>query len=230
MAATGVLVILSHVKAHARGERVSAGPGIEYHVGNDGLLYQCERVKGPKGGYRVASEPGVLPDHAEALLKSANIREVQPGAVAAAKAQAAAAPAGVVSAGAVVPKDLYDKLRTDYADLQSAHDALKRSHGELEAKLAAKVEPASSAPPPPPPPPARPTEPPPPPPVDPSADAGSEALIAAALALTVGKLGAELAGGKYDAVLSALRAAEVAGKNRTSALGVIDARISSLQG
>jgi hypothetical protein len=239
MAALIPLLILSHKLPHARGERVSAGPGVEYMVGPDGLLYQCEMLKGPKRGYKTASLPGVQPAHAPELLRSSNIREVKDyaGPVAQGAAIVEASPAETELAAlqgrhAVLVEEhraLYlenNQLREENARLKSAQSAPAPIVAPPPVAPASPVAPAeppfSSAPPPPPPPPAL---------APPAAPAGDNAPdLAAALGTSVGKLGAAVAGGEHDKYLPALRAAEVAGKNRTSALAVIDARIAALAG
>lgn len=256
MAALVALLVLSHTKAHARGERVSAGPGVEYMVGPDGLLYQCEPIKTPgKTRYRTNAHPGVHPEHAEVLLRSSNIREVKDykGTVAQGRGSV---PAPVSTGGVVetVAKADYDALYARLGEVTIERDRLEAENRALRAAAAAPAPapvaptgppaipaaPAPSAAPPPPPsaPPAPPLAPPVPPaaapsPAPPASAAGDNAGapdIQAALGGSVGKLGAAVAAGTFDKVLQALRDAEVAGKNRTSALAVIDARIAALAG
>lgn len=216
MAALLSLVVLAHLKPHARGERVSAGPGVEYMVGPDGLLYQTAVMAGPKRGYRTSALPGVLPDHVETLLMSPNIREVKDYK----------GPVGTVAAPSK-QDDEHSALVAQHAALVTAHDKLVAENAALRDQLAAGPAPTIVAPQPPPPdaPFAKPAPPPPPP----AAPAGDNAFnAAAALGVSVGKFGAQVASGEFDKHLPALRAAEVAGKNRTSALAVIDARIAAL--
>jgi hypothetical protein len=247
MAALVALIVLSHKLPHARGERVSAGPGVEYMVGPDGLLYQCEMVKGPKRGYKTAALPGVLPAHAPELLRSSNIREVPDykGPVAQGAAIVEASPAETELAQV---RGLHAALVEEHRSVLAENDRLRTENGRLRGQLLARSEtPASDSPagivaPPAAPasapaPPAAPAEPPfssappPPPPPPQAAPAGDNAPdLGAALGTSVGKLGAAVAGGEHDKYLPALRAAEVAGKNRASALAVIDARIQALGG
>jgi len=216
MAALLALVILAHKLAHARGERVSAGPGVEYMVGPDGLLYQCEMLKGPKRGHRTAALPGVLPVHVPGLLRSSSIREVLDYAGPVATSSPADTELAERALDYAILVDDYhavslhnDQLREENGRLRSQ---LAAAHGAIVAPLPAPAEPLfSSAPLPPPPPPA-----------------GDNAPDLAALGLSVSKLGAAIAVGEHDEHLRALRAAEVAGKNRTSALAVIDARLAAL--
>lgn len=220
-------VILIHRLAHARGERVSAGPGIEYMVGQDGLLYVCEVQKGVgKGKFRVAAHPGVYPDHVAALTASPNIEvhagysgpTVNLGAVAA-----------VAPADSSVPKADHDRI---VARLQGEIDQLKAENAALKAvppvAPAAPAAPAPVTPPPAPPPPA-PTPAPPPaeaPPVAPAAPADID--LAAVLGLSVVKLGARVATGEFDRHLGELQKLEAAGKNRTSALDIFAARLQAI--
>lgn len=212
-------VVLAHRKPHARGERVSAGPGVEYIVGPDGLLYGTGAIRsGGRVRYSQAPNPGVHPDHVAALTKSVNIRRVEGyvGPVASGSAVAptpSAPPENVVS-------------RSEHAKVAAERDALRKERDDLKAQLAAVVDKAQLAtkPPPPAPPPAN------PPSDNPPADLPTGAVdLVGILNVGVGKLGADIAAGKHDAVLADLRAAEAAGKNRSSALAVIDARVKALQ-
>lgn len=247
-----LFLVLSHKLPHARGERVSAGPGVEYIVGNDGLLYQCSVIKVPGKGsrFQAAPLPGVHPDHAPNLLRSTNIREVKDYKGPVFSAKAAGAP--VVPAGGTVDKAAFDALQASHGEVSAHRDSLLAENEQLRARLAKATAPAGGEPKSPdaprsapPPPPAAPSAAPPPPPAPPAPQAPPAASppaattgdngagapdIAAILGLSVGKLGAELAAGKHDSILDALRSAEVAGKNRTGALGVIDARIAALKG
>lgn len=235
-------LVLSHKLAHARGERVSAGPGIEYMVGTDGLLYQCSTIKVPGKGtrYQQAPLPGVHPDHAAALLISPNIREVKDYAGPVYSVKAASTP--VIPAGGTVDKAAYDALQAQFAVVTAERDALSTLVDQLRAEndglrgsvrvervsVPAEVPENAAQPPPAPPvsaPPAASV-----PPVPAATPGDNQAPdTAGILGLSVGKLGAELAAGKHDAILADLRSAEVAGKNRTGALAVIDARIEALK-
>ncbi len=227
-------VVLAHTKPHARGERVSAGPGIEYIVGkSDGYLYGTGTIRsGGRVRHSQAEHPGVHPDHVAGLLKSPNIRKVTDyqGPVANGPPVAPTAPAG-----AVVSRAEHDKVVAQRDALSVENAKLKADIAGLRSQLLAKAQvpvtdaPASSvakpAPPAPPgdapPPPAAPPGDNPPPPAPGATDFG------AVLGVGVGKLALDIAGGKHDDHLPALREAEVAGKNRSSALAAIDARIKA---
>lgn len=215
-------VVLAHRKPHARGERVSAGPGVEYIVGPDGLLYGTGAIRsGGRVRYSQAPNPGVHPDHVAALTKSANIRRVE----------GYAGPVASGSAVAPVPSAPPENVvsRSEHAKVVAERDALRKERDDLKAQLAAVVDKAQLAtkPSPPAPPPAPPAD---PPGDNPPADPPTGAVdLVGILNVGVGKLGADIAAGKHDAVLADLRAAEAAGKNRSSALAVIDARVKALQ-
>jgi hypothetical protein len=229
-------VVLAHSKAHMRGERVAAGAGVEYIVGPDGLLYQCGTIKsGGKVRHTKADLPGVHPDHVKALTKSANIHVV--AGYAGRVANGTAAPSAPVD---TVPRAEHDRVVAERDRAVAERDAFRAqllAHGVTPATDAPAPAKPKGPPPAPPataeaPPAAPPAAPPETPPAAPPAGDNSTgpADIAAILGVGVGKLGADIAAGKHDGRLQTLREAEVAGKNRTSALAVIDARIKALAG
>lgn len=226
MAALVAFVVLMHTQAHARGERKSAGPGVEYLIGNDGLLYQCQPVKVQgKVRYQAVQLPGVHPDHVDELLKSPNIKRVSSynGPVFQLNGKPGDNSTGDNDRALVVALTKErDDLRVENARLKEEGRRLQAENARLSA---AQAQPASPSAPPAPPQ----AEPPPPPVLPPSAPPVAESLdIPAILGLSVSKLGASLAAGDYDGILTDLREAEAAGKNRTGALSVIDARIDAL--